>query len=314
VTALIFHVIAERFFIVRCKGTEDRVQDPSKKIAPSPNVINFVIFPGNEIQDLYVHEEAVETPSTTPAPPLPTPPKVQEVTISQPPQSVHVDPVTIVQPPPPPVEAAIEVKVTPSNNQAAASTSNRPNTVSSSNAGKGEHLVQGGKGKVVDKVIKESEFDITRALAGFDKQLVLAEVAASSISAPSKYSKDSFFDNLSCEAVDRAEGRAMKLTSQGERKLNLDTFGVASVRTSSNRNGYRGGGGGGRGGYRGRNGGGGRGASASSTANTASAAPAIAAHGEDRPPRGGGRGGGRRSSNGRGGRSKTAAAAPAAES
>jgi len=298
---------------VKCKGTEDRVQDPSKKVAPSTSVINFVIFPGNEIQDLYVHEEAVETPSTAPAPPLPTPPKVPEVTISQPPQSVHVDPVTIAQPPPPPVETRVEAKVTPSTNQAAASTSS--NRVSSSNAGKGEHLVQGGRGKVVDKVIKESEFDISSALAGFDKQLVLAEVAASSISAPSKYSKDSFFDNLSCEAVDRAEGRAMKLTSQGERKLNLDTFGVASVRTSSNRNGYRGGGGGGRGGYRGRNGGGGRGPSAASSANSAaSAAPAVAAHGEDRPPRGGERGGGRRSSNGRGARSKTAAAAPAAES
>lgn len=85
----------------------------------------------------------------------------------------------------------------------------------------------------------------------------------------------SFFDNISCEAVERSKGRSQRTDWRTERKLNSETFGVASTRRGAFRgrghyNNYRGGMGGGmyrgggapgsggpgmgyRGGYRGNN-------------------------------------------------------------
>ncbi|KAK7873776.1 hypothetical protein R5R35_005770 [Gryllus longicercus] len=69
----------------------------------------------------------------------------------------------------------------------------------------------------------------------------------------------SFFDNISCEAVERSKGRSQRTDWRTERKLNSETFGVASAR----RGGYRGRGfyGGGRGGGGSGTGGGGGGGS-----------------------------------------------------
>ncbi|XP_026827959.1 protein LSM14 homolog A isoform X1 [Ooceraea biroi] len=79
----------------------------------------------------------------------------------------------------------------------------------------------------------------------------------------------SFFDNISCEAVERSKGRFQRTDWRTERKLNSETFGVASTRRGGFRGRgyynrgmggmYRGGGGGNnmgfRGGYRGSRGG-----------------------------------------------------------
>ncbi|XP_033320895.1 LSM14 family protein trailer hitch isoform X2 [Megalopta genalis] len=77
----------------------------------------------------------------------------------------------------------------------------------------------------------------------------------------------SFFDNISCEAVERSKGGFQRTDWRTERKLNSETFGVASTRRGSFRGRgfynrgmggmYRGGGGAGgfRGGYRGSRGG-----------------------------------------------------------
>ncbi|KZC09511.1 Protein LSM14 like protein B-A [Dufourea novaeangliae] len=76
----------------------------------------------------------------------------------------------------------------------------------------------------------------------------------------------SFFDNISCEAVERSKGRFQRTDWRTERKLNSETFGVASTRRGSFRGRgyynrgmggmYRGGGAGGfRGGYKGSRGG-----------------------------------------------------------
>ncbi|XP_054013797.1 protein LSM14 homolog car-1 isoform X2 [Hylaeus anthracinus] len=80
----------------------------------------------------------------------------------------------------------------------------------------------------------------------------------------------SFFDNISCEAVERSKGRFQRTDWRTERKLNSETFGVASTRRGGFRGRgyynrgmggmYRGGGGGTggsgfRGGYRGSRGG-----------------------------------------------------------
>lgn len=40
----------------------------------------------------------------------------------------------------------------------------------------------------------------------------------------------SFFDNISCEAVERSLGRSQRTDWRTERKLNSETFGVASAR------------------------------------------------------------------------------------
>lgn len=65
----------------------------------------------------------------------------------------------------------------------------------------------------------------------------------------------SFFDNISCEAVERSKGRSQRTDWRVERKLNSETFGVASARRGAyrGRGYYRGGMGNNqyRGGYRG---------------------------------------------------------------
>ena len=40
----------------------------------------------------------------------------------------------------------------------------------------------------------------------------------------------SFFDNISCEAVERSKGRSQRTDWRTERKLNSETFGVGSTR------------------------------------------------------------------------------------
>lgn len=64
----------------------------------------------------------------------------------------------------------------------------------------------------------------------------------------------SFFDNISCEATERAKGKPTRTSWKEERKLNAETFGVSEL----NRRNFRGGRGGYRG-YRGYRGGGGSG-------------------------------------------------------
>jgi len=64
----------------------------------------------------------------------------------------------------------------------------------------------------------------------------------------------SFFDSISCEAVERSKGNMQRTDWRHERKLNAETFGLPF---NQRRGGYNRGGGGGRGYYGGRGGGGG---------------------------------------------------------
>jgi len=80
---------------------------------------------------------------------------------------------------------------------------------------------------------------------------------------PAVYSKDSFFDSISCEALERAEqereGERRKTSYSEQRKIDMETFGTTSLDRRSGRgrgrryynnnnsNGGSGGGGGGRG-------------------------------------------------------------------
>jgi protein LSM14 len=91
------------------------------------------------------------------------------------------------------------------------------------------------------------EFDFAAGLSHFNKNEVLASVATEGKKENAKYVKDDFFDSLSCDVLDRAEGRTTRLNNQEERALNSDTFGAIAVQ-SNFRRGFRGGRGGGRGG------------------------------------------------------------------
>ncbi|XP_046447633.1 protein LSM14 homolog A-like isoform X5 [Daphnia pulex] len=66
----------------------------------------------------------------------------------------------------------------------------------------------------------------------------------------------SFFDSISCEAVERSKGNTQRTDWRQERKLNAETFGLPF---NQRRGGFNRGGGGGRGYYGGRGGGGGGG-------------------------------------------------------
>jgi protein LSM14 len=121
-----------------------------------------------------------------------------------------------------------------------------------------------------------SDYDFESANAKFNKEEIAKEVASTSPTStnPSSSAADqfydkgkSFFDNISCENRDRLSVADSTGNSKRheERKLNIETFGVASVDSGRyrGRGGYRGGygswtgrGRGGGGGYRG---GGGRG-------------------------------------------------------
>lgn len=122
-------------------------------------------------------------------------------------------------------------------------TANGP-THSNAVPGMGDHLknrrVRGGGG-LQDA---EGEFDFQAALAGFDKAAIKEEEAGEVTAAPiKKYNKSSFFDEISCDAID---GR-QRTGGYQERGLNTETFGATSVAFTNRRFQGRGGRGRGRG-------------------------------------------------------------------
>lgn len=99
--------------------------------------------------------------------------------------------------------------------------------------------------------VKKDDFDFNSGLSVFNKAEVLASVAANEDLKQSVYQKDDFFDSLSCEILDREEGRKTRMTAYEERSLNQDTFGATALQSSYRR--FNGGRNGGRGrGGRGR--------------------------------------------------------------
>lgn len=152
-----------------------------------------------------------------------------------------------------------------------------------------------GSGRPHEPIKFEGEFDFESSNAQFDKEEIERELKQKlTLDDSSKvngektvengeggeeddecfYDKSkSFFDNISCEASDRAKGKQSRPSWKEERKLNAETFGTSDPRRGyrgrggfrgnrgyNNYNGYRGRGRGGNGGYRGRGGyGGGRG-------------------------------------------------------
>lgn len=102
------------------------------------------------------------------------------------------------------------------------------------------------------------EFDFQSSANKFEK-----ETAEEEANPKLHYTKDNFFDSISCDALDKQAGRTSdpRLRGAVERQLNTETFGAASLagynnqrRGANNKNSssWRRGGGGGRGRGRGR--------------------------------------------------------------
>mmetsp|Transcript_2420 Transcript_2420/g.3599 ORF Transcript_2420/g.3599 Transcript_2420/m.3599 type:complete len:418 (-) Transcript_2420:405-1658(-) len=94
----------------------------------------------------------------------------------------------------------------------------------------------------------KNDFDFESSAAGFEKAESDFENAPNANEAV--YTKDDFFDSISCDAIDRRDGVDNRLRGAQERKMNTETFGAVSL-TNNRRGGRRyrrrGGGGGGRG-------------------------------------------------------------------
>lgn len=213
---------------VKSYGTEDRVDDPALKFGPSEQLIAFVQFPGTEIKAIEVTENDGDD---------------EEKNKQNKPRQQQTD-----------TKKKDDNKNNTKNYGQSSNNHNRSNYNRNRNdrpkhqVGSGAHLVKmrtrGGDGVT----IMEGEFDFEKGLSAFKKDEPDTEEA---VVVEAAYSKDSFFDTLSSDALDRAEGRRTRMSGQEERSMNLDTFGATSLQSNRYYNG-RGRGRGGRG--RGRGG------------------------------------------------------------
>ncbi|KAI9343449.1 Scd6-like Sm domain-containing protein [Zopfochytrium polystomum] len=93
----------------------------------------------------------------------------------------------------------------------------------------------GGRGGRVGRpiTVPNSDYDFESANAKFDKAAAALEPTENAPGAdePVEFynKKKSFFDDISCEAKDRATGERRNLRPHEERKLNIETFGQPSI-------------------------------------------------------------------------------------
>lgn len=260
---------------VRVFGTEDRVTDPAKKVAPSNAPIPFVTFPGSEIKDLYVHEAAAaEAAGDLPTPPNKAPQPAAASRVESKSRNNRND-TKVTAPPQPPSSREDRQKADGNrqhhqhNQQQSAATtkvasapSRESKPATQSSVGTGSHLLRlrerkaSGNHDVIEATT--GEFNFEEGIKSFHKDEVSKEVNVEETAGNKKYIKDDFFDNLSNDVTEKGEGRKTRLTASEERQLNQDTFGAIALQ-SNYRRGGRGRGRGGQGGGSGTGGGYGRG-------------------------------------------------------
>jgi hypothetical protein len=270
----------QKLRIVHNFGTENRVTDPSKIVAASDIVQDFLTFQSTDISDLFVHESpAAEAPKeVVPAAPAAKVQPIAKVSQNQAPRHNNSRQGQQGQ-----GQGQGHGRPRNQNHDQQGDNQNRsarrePQAQSGHAAGTGDYLLKlrekknAEGGNTESPAVSTEAFDFSANNDKFKKGEVLATIAAeNSVDTDSKYKKDDFFDSLSNDAVNRAQEGAQPRRSQAEeRNLNQDTFGAIALQSNSyRRGGYRGGGrGGGRGGEgeggsgrggRGRGRGGGRG-------------------------------------------------------
>lgn len=262
---------------VQVFGTEDRVTDAAKKVAPSTAMIPFVTFPGSEIKDLFVHEAASATTdatatAATSAPPA-APTAATKVDNRSRPSRESKPRVDSVAPPQPPREdrgkqgqyrerreqqpQAVAAQAQPAPAVAVPPPAPQTTTQNQSKSvvGTGSHLLKlrerkasGAHEPTIDAT--QGDFDFEEGIKTFNKDDIVQD--GGNTQDGKKYLKDDFFDNLSNDVTEKEVGRKTRLTASEERQLNQDTFGAIALQSNYRRGGGRGGRGGGRGGSYGR--------------------------------------------------------------
>jgi hypothetical protein len=236
------------------------VTDVNKIVNANSTIIPFVTFPGQEIQDLYVHEDVLPTPPApvvaTAAPVAPArgpAPSAAPVGGNKPkldhrqehtrqPRAQHNNSNNNnhhqVAPPQAPAREAAPAVSSARDNYA---------------VGTGSHLLKlrekktGDLNAAANSSSNDVEFNFEEGLKTFKKDDVEADVAADA--AAHKYVKCDFFDNFSADIA--GDGKKFRLTASAERNLNQDTFGAIALTNGYRRGGRGRGRGSGRGGGRG---------------------------------------------------------------
>jgi protein LSM14 len=309
---------------VRSFGTEGReITEPGLSfVAPAPDAVHpYLLFRGQDIKDLHVHEaaaaaaaeeeaaaaakaaQASTTPTApTPAPvksaaaPRPTPPKAVAAANTAPPKQERTKPAPAAS------SAPLEEKGHSPRPQSGAG---RGNSGPKKDAGRGnggarrqrnDQVAVGTGASLLKRTARgavnggasetpKNDFDFQSNLQDFEKEDADDDEAGDNPDAAGvgSYEKDDFFDSISCDALDKEQGIDKRIRGAQERNLNTETFGAVALNSQRRRKGRGGGRGRGRGGGRGE---GGRGEGG-------------------RGGEGRGRGRGRGRSSGRGGRSQT---------
>ncbi|KAK1941529.1 Protein LSM14 B [Phytophthora citrophthora] len=263
---------------VRSFGTEGRRPE---HVPPSPHVLQYATFKASEIKDLHVCEAAPAP--TPPVPqPQPQPPAPEAVAPPQPPAQPPLPsgpPPPVAAPPSAPTNSKPTLltpgSVSSAQTQPRSQESAQPRTheptqrrQQGNNArtipGMGGHLLKrkerrvpgGAEAAGTGPDAASGEFNFAEGLSDFDKQQEFSKLEETKKEPTGSYQKSSFFDTISCDALDRLEGQRSRMSGAEERKLNTETFGAVGL---NNRRNFRGRGRGRRGGYRNGNWNGGRG-------------------------------------------------------
>jgi len=281
---------------VKSFGTEGR--PAAQEVPPSNDMHPFLLFRGQDITDLHVHEEgtpegtpeggaeaAVAPAPTAPAPPVvtPPPPPPSTTTKETKPEAASDNATTA----PTSTAAAVAAATTSTTRQenskgrggrgrgGRGNQNRRPRAAPGTGASLLHRPTRGGDAQQQNISEKDADFDFQSNLEQFQQDDENdghhegdEDEDEAGDEPPASYEKDDFFDSISCEATDRQAGVDNRLRGRQERDLNTETFGAVALSQRRRRGGRgpggrggRGGGRGGRGGGRGRGGRGGRGRS-----------------------------------------------------
>ncbi|KAG6610057.1 putative mRNA-associated protein RAP55 [Phytophthora cinnamomi] len=237
---------------VRSFGTEGR-RPEHEHVPPSPHVLQYATFKAAEIKDLHVCEAAPpqEPPQPPAQPPLPSgpppPPPPPAPPVQPRPTLLTPGSVSSAQQQQGQVKQQVQVKEQVTRRQGQG---NAGRTI----PGMGGHLLKRKERRVpggadaagVGPDDASTEFNFAEGLSDFDKQQEFSKLEEKQ-EPKGSYQKSSFFDTISCDALDRLEGQRSRMSGAEERKLNTETFGAVGL---NNRRNFRGRGRGRRGGHR----------------------------------------------------------------